>query len=175
MTSSAFSVLRLSLSAVLAFALAGCPGESEPETRERVTAPEGSAVAGKTWLQPTDDTAPEVWLASRDAGTDVAPGAPAAKAWHGVLDEADDRFGETGRMIANRAVQLETMLSEIGIRETAREIIADFSTLAGKGARAGFSDLCQHYYNLRKQGLDRRAALAALAAEPALKSGNSAP
>lgn len=174
MSSSPFSLLRLSLSVVLALGLAGCPGESEPETRERVAAPEASAIARKTWLQPTDDTDPEVWLASRDAGADVAANAPAAKAWHDVLDAADDRFGETGRMIANRAVQLETMLSEIGIRETAREIIADFSTLAGKGSRAGFSDLCQHYYNLRKQGLDRTAALAALAEQPALKSGNPA-
>ncbi|WP_371346310.1 hypothetical protein [Ancylobacter sp. IITR112] len=170
-----FAVARLSLGAVLALALAGCPGDSEPETRERVSAPATDAIARKTWLQPTDDTEPEAWLASRDAGADVAPNAPAAKAWHDVLDEADSRFGESGRMIANRAVQLETMLSEIGIRESARDIIADFSTLAGKGARAGFSDLCQHYYNLRQQGLDRTAALAALAQEPALKSGTAAP
>ncbi|TCK28405.1 hypothetical protein EV667_2409 [Ancylobacter aquaticus] len=175
MNTSPFSLLRLALSAALAFALAGCPGESEPEKRERVTAPTSDAIARKTWLQPTEETDPDVWLASRDAGADVAANAPAAKEWHGVLDEADGRFGETGRMIANRAVQLETMLAEIGIRETAREIIADFSTLAGNGSRAGFSDLCQHYYNLRTQGLDRTAALAALADEPALKSGNSAP
>lgn len=175
MNTSPFSLLRLALSAVLAFALAGCPGESEPEKRERVTAPESDAVARKTWLQPTDDTEPDVWLASRDAGADVAANAPAAKEWQGVLAEADSRFGETGRMIANRAVQLENTLAEIGIRETAREIIADFSTLAAKGSRAGFSDLCQHYYNLRNQGLDRTAALAALADEPALKSGTPAP
>lgn len=175
MNTSPSSLARLALSAALAFALAGCPGESEPEKRERVTAPESDAVARKTWLQPTDSTDPDVWLASRDAGADVPANAPAAKEWHGVLDAADDRFGETSRMIANRAVQLETMLGEIGIRETAREIIADFSTLAGKGSRAGFSDLCQHYYNLRTQGLDRTAALAALADEPALKSGKPTP
>lgn len=166
---------RLMLGLVLAFGLAGCPGESGPERGERVAAAGEGAVAGKTWLQPTDDTAPELWLASRKAGVDVAATDPATTAWRGVLDGADERFGETSRMIANRAVQLETMLSEIGIRESAREIIADFSTLAAKGSRAGFSDLCQHYYNLRVQGMDRPAALAALRAEPASKAGDATP
>lgn len=173
------------MGSVLAFALAGCPGESEPERRERVAAPAGDAVAGggaagdglagKTWIQPTDATPPDQWLASRDAGSDVAATDPGAKEWRGVLDAADERFGETDRMIANRAVQLETMLSEIGIRESAREIIADFSTLAAKGSRAGFSDLCQHYYNLRVQGMDRTAALAALRDAPASKAGGATP
>ncbi|MFD2030741.1 hypothetical protein ACFSKM_11460 [Ancylobacter dichloromethanicus] len=50
---------RLMLGLVLAFGLAGCPGESGPERGERVVAAGEGAVAGKTWLQPTDDTAPE--------------------------------------------------------------------------------------------------------------------
>lgn len=160
-------LVRVALSAVIAVALAGCPGESEPEKRERVAAPAADGVARKTWLQPNDDTVPEVWLASRDAGADLAPNAPAVREWREVLDDADTRFGESDRMIANRAVQLETMLAEIRITQTAREIITDFSTLAGKGTRSGFSDLCQHYYNLRSRGVDREDALASLRKQPA--------
>ncbi|WP_428030209.1 hypothetical protein [Ancylobacter sp.] len=175
MRTSSPSFARVLLGAVLAFALAGCPGEREPERRERVATPAGDSVAGKTWLQPTDDTAPELWLASREAGGDVTVTDPATKNWRGILDEVDGRFGESDRMIANRAVQLETMLSEIGIRESAREIIADFSGLAAKGSRAGFSDLCQHYYNLRVQGRDRAAALAALRGESVSTTGAATP
>ncbi|MCJ8144045.1 hypothetical protein MKI84_14080 [Ancylobacter sp. A5.8] len=153
------------LGAVAAFALAGCSDEAQPESRERVTASASNEIARKTWLQPTDGTPPGLWLASRDSGHDLSPDAPAVAGWHARLADADERFGETDRMIANRAVQLEAMLGEIGIKESAEEIIAGFAAFAGKGARAGFSDLCQHYYNLRAQGLSREASFAALKAE----------
>ncbi|MBB3769551.1 hypothetical protein FHS55_000137 [Angulomicrobium tetraedrale] len=149
----------------LAFLLAGCPGETTPETRERVAAPAVDTIARKDWLSPTDPTDPALWLASREAGRDVAPTAPAVGRWNGVLQDADERFGESARMIANRAAQLETMLRERGIDEPARELVADFARLADKGSRSGFSDLCQHYDNLRKQGLTRADALARLSRE----------
>lgn len=190
MTVTVPPLARALLGAAIAFALAGCPGSGEqekrepekretgergPETRERVAAPAANVIAGKTWLQPTDGTPPDIWLASREAGADVAAGDPAVAAWRARLADADARFGETDRMIANRAAQLETMLGEIGIRESARQIMADFSTLAAPGARAGFSDLCQHYYNLRVQGLSREAAFAALRAEPNNAGNGAAP
>ncbi|PZQ82247.1 MAG: hypothetical protein DI549_11920 [Ancylobacter novellus] len=164
----------------LALALAGCPSEAPPEPRERVAAPARddatrSALARKTWLQPTDSDDPDVWLASRDAGHDVAPGAPGVAAWRAILTDADARFGETDRMIANRAVQLEAMLQEIRVTQSAREIIADFVPLAAKGSRSGFSDLCQHYYNLRVQGLTREAALAVLRREAPRPSDDAPP
>lgn len=159
-------LLRTMLASLLAVGLAGCPGESEPEPRERVATPASNAVAARKWLEPADKIAPAQWLASREAGSDVAPGAPTVAAWQKRLDEADARFGETDRMIANRAAQLETMLGEIGVRESASQIIEEFMPFAQKGSRRGFSDLCQHYYNLRKQGLSQSAALAALSEEP---------
>ncbi|ADH91456.1 conserved hypothetical protein [Ancylobacter novellus DSM 506] len=166
---------RALFGAVLAFALAGCPDEGEREKRERVAAPASDAIARKTWLQPTDGTAPDVWLASRAAGADVAPTDPAVAPWHALLADADERFGETDRMIANRAVQLETMLGEIDVREGVREIVTGFAALAPKGSRSGFSDLCQHYFNLRSQGSSREAALATLRAEPHRAAATTAP
>lgn len=163
-------IARAVSSAGVALLLAGCPSEpaTEPrhaEARQRVTSPAGNAVAQKPWLQPTDATAPDVWLASRVAGKDIAAGDPEVRTWHVALADADERFGETDRMIANRAVQLQGMLREIGIEESVREIIADFAPLAARGSRSGFSDLCQHYFNLRSQGASREAALARLRRE----------
>ena len=146
----------------MALALAGCPGDTEPERKERVPAPAGNSSARKTRLEPTDALGPDVWLASREAGSDLASSSPAVAAWRGLLSDADSRFDETDRMIANRTVQLEGMLREIGIRESAQDILRAFIPLAAKGSRRGFGDLCQHYYNLRAQGSAREAALAAL-------------
>ncbi|QIB35758.1 hypothetical protein [Ancylobacter pratisalsi] len=149
-----------------ALVLAGCPDAGEPERGERVTEAAGDALVRKSWLQPTDATPPARWLASREAGADLAADAPAVAGWRELLDDADQRFGETDRMIANRAAQLEAMLAEINVRETARQLLTDFASLAAKGSRSGFSDICQHYFNLRSQGMSRRDALAALHAEP---------
>lgn len=170
---------RAVLGATFAVVLAGCSEERTeeraPETRERVAAPARDDLAQRKWLTQTDDTAPELWLASREAGRDLGPNDPAVAGWRWVLADAGARFGETDRMIANRAVQLEGMLHEIRVEEAARQILADFSSLVPKGARAGFSDLCQHYYNLRSQGIDRAATLDRLRAEATVVSPLRAP
>lgn len=153
------------LGAIATFALVGCSDDGQPEARERITAPASDEIARKTWLQPNDGTPPDLWLASRDSGRDLSSDAPAVAAWHARLADADERFGETDRMIANRAVQLEAMLGEIGIKESPQEIISGFAAFADRGERAGFSDLCQHYYNLRALGLSRETSFAALRAE----------
>lgn len=153
------------LGAIAAFALAGCSDEAQQGARERVAAPTSDEVARKIWLQPTDGTSPDLWLASRDAGRDQSPDDRTVALWRARLTDADGRFGEPSRMIANRAVQLQAMLKEIGIEESPQEIISGFASLVEKEARAGFSDLCQHYYNLRVQGLSRDASFAALKAE----------
>lgn len=165
MRNALFLLARALGGAGIALALAGCPGEPAPEPRERVASPSGDAAAGKSWLQPTDAIEPDLWLASRESGREVAAGDPSVAGWQAILADADARFGENDRMIANRAVQLEAMLGEIDIREGVREILAGFVPLADPGSRSGFSDLCQHYYNLRAQGLTRAAALDTLRRE----------
>ncbi|MCS0504722.1 exo-alpha-sialidase [Ancylobacter mangrovi] len=167
MTATARLFLRTLLPVAAALALAGCPEGGTPERGEKVEANATDPVARKSWLTPTDATPPALWLASREAGEDLAESAPEVAIWRARLDDADQRFSETERMIANRAVQLSTMLSEIGIEETAEEILANFAPLAATGSRSGFSDICQHYFNLRSQGKSRKEALATLRAEPA--------
>jgi len=162
MTRSLPSIVRVILLTFASLALAGCPGESEPEKTKVQAAPATNAIAGKTWLEPMDTTSPERWLASRDAGNDLPATAPAVTAWREALSDADARFDETPRMIANRTVQLEAMLREIGITLSVRDLLRDFATLAATGSRRGFSELCQHYYNLRKRGDDGATALKAL-------------
>lgn len=155
-------ILRTVLVIAASAALAGCPGDSEPTKTKVETTPSTNSIVGKSWLEPLDTTSPQRWLASREAGTDLPDTAPAVDDWRGVLSDADARFDETPRMIANRTVQLEAMLREIGITTGVRDLLRDFATLADKGARRGFSELCQHYYNLRARGDDGAAALAAL-------------
>ncbi len=166
-----------SLAAVLVVAMAGC-GEEEPRPGgataeapaapaglEKVAPPPADALARQGRLDSGAAASPERWLASRAAGRDLPEADPAVAGWHALLAEADARFDESGRMIANRAVQLEAMLREKGIAEGAQALVRDLAALAPKGSRAGFGTLCQHYYNLRLQGLDHRQALAALAGE----------
>lgn len=68
-------------------------------------------------------------------------------------------------MIANRVAQLEQMLAEHGITEGADQLLDDLTAVAAvRNGRTGFGEVCQHYYNLRTQGTDRPAAMAAIGA-----------
>lgn len=147
-------------------ALAGCGEEEAPARRPAatsVTAPEATpdvlrAPRGRAWLELSDSTPPEVFLAAHSA-----PPGDAARL--GVLlKQADGLFDETPRMLANRTAQLQEMLAASGIRESADVLLEGFMDLGRPGGRAGYGDLCQHYYNLRVAGVDRAAALKALAA-----------
>lgn len=164
------SFSRVILPAAAALALAGCFSEGESEPRERVAAPASAGTSGKSWLDPRDSTPPGLWLASRQEGRDVAPSDPAVARWDALLADADSRFDETDRMIANRAVQLEGMLKGVGVDASADAIIRAFLPLAEPGSQRGFGALCQHYYNLRASGEGAQQALAALR-QPAREGG----
>jgi hypothetical protein len=84
---------------------------------------------------------------------------------YALLMTAQERFGDTTRMIANRAVQLEGTLKTKGIDEKAPEIIASFSHAAEQARPLdGFGAMCQNYFILREQGVGKEEALAHLAA-----------
>ncbi len=114
----------------------------------------------------TDTTPPELWLASRQAGSDLAMDDARVVALKEVLDDASRSFREYPRMIANRAVQLEEMLQEKNMGEPAPELVAELSRAVGPERNVeSFGALCGQYFNLRMQGLDRQQALKVLASE----------
>jgi hypothetical protein len=145
--------------------LTGCDSGDRPEDQEKFSATESVPLHRKAWLERQDTVAPELWLASRDAHADVTENHPLVSATRERLDIAKQRFGDSPRMIANRSVQLEGMLSADGIQETAVELLDALASVpGGLGTTGGYGALCQQYYNLRKSGQTREAALDALRA-----------
>lgn len=144
---------------------AGRPSASSISVPEPAGSPERPRPGGaRDWLEVADSTPPEAWLAAHSH----PPADPARLA--ALLKEADVLFDETPRMLANRTAQLEAMLAGLSVKEPADLLLEGFITLGRGRGRAGYGDLCQHYYNLRVSGLDRAAALAALA-RPRQKGG----
>ena len=79
------------------------------------------------------------------------------------LDAANKIYRESERMIANRAVQVEDMLKDIGVNEPAAGVLDDLTRVAGEiGQTEGFGAVSQHYFNLRANRIDRAEALATL-------------
>ncbi|MFV0367749.1 MAG: hypothetical protein ACK5KM_04760 [Hyphomicrobiaceae bacterium] len=112
------------------------------------------------WLEVTDEVEPEVWLVSREANVDVAPNHPRLPIVRASLQAAAHRFRESPRMIANRAAQLESMLSETDKQESAVQLIGQLTNVVGEaGQTEGFGAISQHYFNMRSSGLDTNAAL----------------
>ncbi len=167
----------LILAVCLAPALAGCDAPA-PESKPAASAPAGAEVftaRGRSWLDVKDTASPAVWLASREASRDLAPNDPAVASMRALLQEADLRFSEGPRMIANRAVQVQGMLAERGVQESARQVIEGLVSIGQIGERAGFGETCQHYVNARAAAETRAAALDALRGKPLPASGSGEP
>ena len=154
----------------LAFAIVACDEQPEAETAtperadlkradpERVS----TVIAAKPWLDLKDRTPPEQWLASREAGEDVPSSSSGVAELRALLAQADRRYGETPRMIANRVVQLEAMLAERGIEETARRVIEGLIAVGREDDPRNFGETAQHYFNIRVTGMSREEALLSL-------------
>ncbi len=149
---------------VVLMAASGCSDEQpQGETEEEGAAAAADApLTEKRWLQVTGTASPELWLASRGA-REQSSNESALADLRESLAAASRRFGESPRMIANRAVQLETMLAKAGAPEAAPSLIAALLSVVGEsGQTEGFGAISQHYYNLRAASVDRESALADL-------------
>lgn len=148
--------------AVLACTLIACAEEAPPPRSATATGAAADPAESSTWLGAHDPAPPAPWLIAHlpdpTHANDATPEAVTA-----LLQTAAERYRESPRMIANRAVQLQTMLAEEGIDEDAVSLLRLLARLPPAN-RVSFSADCQHYYNLRVQGLDREQALARLAA-----------
>lgn len=155
----------------LTMAACGDPAPPEPEApAPQATKP---AIREMKWIRVTDGIAPELWLASREAGNDLEPDDPAVGNMARILEVAAFRFRDHMRMIANRAVQLEAMLAEKGIAERAPRLIVILSQVPGpQRSVESFASLTQQYYNLRLTGLGQGPAIDALRRELYRTPGN---
>ncbi|HUD40707.1 MAG TPA: hypothetical protein VMR06_01790 [Dokdonella sp.] len=148
--------------AVLASTLIACGEEAPPPRTAAAPTVPAEAAEASAWLGAHDPTPPARWLIDHLPDPARVAG-PTPEDVTVQLLAAADRYRETPRMIANRAVQLQTMLAEEGIGEDASSLLTLLARLPPDN-RVSFSADCQHYYNLRVQGLDREQALARLAA-----------
>jgi hypothetical protein len=116
-----------------------------------------------SWLAVDNDMSPAQWLASRNQETLRPLTDPQVQSVKKLLDDAHQLYRESQRMIANRTVQLETMLTAVGQKDDAIQILQDLSKVPGEvGQTEGFGAIGQHYVNLRGEGLAREQALTKL-------------
>lgn len=151
------------LAFVIAAILSGCsdeqPAQHRADQRSGLT-----KVGAKSWLTEQDDVRPEVWLIEHEAKR--GDGKMAAKKSGEIrraLVEASEKFHDTPRMVANRAVQLEDMLKDEGGDETAIDLITMLNGAIDANRIESFGAAGQQYYNLRKAGFTGGQALDALA------------
>lgn len=154
---------RLTACLCVGLTLAAC--SDEPERKHAIPVPAESVptIHQMARIGRAGDVEPEQWLASREAGRDLAKDDPSVARLKETMTAAERNFREYPRMIANRAVQLEEMLSGNNADERAPQLIARLSEVAG-GERYvdSFGALCQQYFHLRKQGFGPDEALEVL-------------
>lgn len=158
------------LSFTLLLALTACDG-GEPVQETAVVATKSDAEV-PIWLSPTDGMEPALWLARREPGQPTTHPAARSDQLRHSLARAKETFIEDPRMIANRTVQLGQMLAEAGEPESYNDLLDGLAAAAATTRRKQlYGELCQHYYNTRRQGLGRTQTLARLteryAAQPA--------
>jgi hypothetical protein len=164
----------LSAALCVGLALAACGEEPEETSVAAASPPHPPAIHLLARLSVTDHIAPEQWLASRQAARDLPEDDASVVAMKQTLEIAGRRFRDYPRMIANRAVQLEAMLREQNLSEPAPQLIEVLSGVPHEARYVeSFAALCQQYYNLRLQGLDRQAALTALSNPGTRTSGQN--
>lgn len=145
------------------FAVSGCDDAEAPRRATNETAVAKADEKPTEWLDHKSSLSPAEWLVRR---RDEGAGAQFEARVQSVekdLSRAHTIFRESQRMIANRAVQLEGMLRELGAEEDAANILADIMSIPGEvGQTEGFGAVTQHYYILRSNKTDRAQALAML-------------
>lgn len=142
------------------------PPQSVPSGTSDVQRIDGEPLAVRPdWLTPLSVIDAARWLAEWPGEAGSAPQRQAAEA-RKLLAAARDRFNDDPRMIANRSAQMAEMLREIGSAEHPLDVLRDLLSVRGPESRAvPFAELCQHYFNFRQRGIERRAALDALTTE----------
>lgn len=132
----------------LIFVLSACEQEDAPQMSDVLIADESEI---PLWLDGQVEMTPQEWLVKRSKAEVTDEKAEIERAGE-LLVTAAERFDESHRMIANRAAQLEDMLRENRINETAVNLLEWFTNLPALQTPHSFSALCQYYFNLRTKG-----------------------
>lgn len=103
------------------------------------------------WLDARVELSPQQWLIKRSLAK-ITDKEAELRRTEKLLIIAANKFTESPRMIANRVAQLEDMLIEHNINETAVNLLEWFTKLPDTETPHNFSALCQYYYNLRILG-----------------------
>lgn len=120
--------------------------------------------SSEIWLRANEHVDPAPWLASREAGRELAANDPAVEKMRAAILTARAHFLESHRMLANRTAQIGKMLAEDGRREPYAEILYELAEVAkAAGQTQTYGELCQHYFNMRHKGVAREEALNVLA------------
>lgn len=151
------------IASILITTLAACSDE-QPTAPPQATAEKSQAGSepnqADDWLELSEGVSAPDWLAARSAAQGKTLSAQDRTELATALSTAALRLGESPRMIANRSVQLETMLRDIGQQQPAIELIEQLtSTIGETGQTEGFGAISQHYYIMRKGGLSADQAL----------------
>lgn len=144
-----------------AASLVAC-GDEADEPQRKIVSVNRPAPLPK-WLTVKDVIEPSLWLRSREVGRLVLPSDPEVDRLRRAMHQATLRFFEDQRMIANRTAQAADMLAEAGQPERNVDIMTGMIDVADATvAKKAYGDMAQHYLNLRKEGMDRTAALNSL-------------
>ncbi|WP_292481212.1 MULTISPECIES: hypothetical protein [unclassified Methylophaga] len=140
----------LFLSLLLMFSLTACD-QNNDDIPQMEAAPIFDENEIPLWLDGQVAMSPQEWLVKRSRA-EINDETAEIERTAELLITAADRFDESHRMIANRAAQLEDMLFEHNIKETAVNRLEWFTKLPTLQTPHSFSALCQYYYNLRTKG-----------------------
>lgn len=157
---------RIRLLAIGLIALASCTESDQDASGQAPAAAPRATLTRSDWLEASDMTPPELWLASLSAGTGTSFEAAEAEHLRDLIAQARTLFHETPRMLANRTAQLHRMLAGRAIEETPSAILEGLIIVAGNGRKRSYGALCQHYFNLRAEGHGRTEALGYLLSHP---------
>lgn len=153
----------LALLCVAGVTLSAC-GDEAPSQGERARV--SSDAAGPhtvKWLEVASPITPAQWLVSRGEARPRPESDADVQRVASLLSTAHKRYRESERMVANRSVQVEDMLKQIGITEGAVDILDDLTGIGAEvGQTEGFGAISQYYFNLRAASVSRAEALATL-------------
>lgn len=161
----------LALVCSVSVALAAC-GDEVPSQGERARVlSEAAGPHTAKWLELSSPISPAQWLASRGEAKPRPESDAEVQRIAGLLSAAHKRYRESERMVANRSVQVEDMLKQIGISEGAVGILDDLTSIGAEvGQTEGFGAISQYYFNLRAASVSRAEALATLKSRYGSKS-----